>query len=64
MAAHDVVLSVRMTQTLVDKVDRASDKVGDNLKLFPGGRPSRNHMIRTAIVRGVNDILKEFSGEQ
>ena len=39
MAAHDVVLSVRMTQVLVDKLDKASDELGNNLRLVPGGPP-------------------------
>tara|TARA_R110000824_G_scaffold7533_2_gene34209 strand:- start:6288 stop:6578 length:291 start_codon:yes stop_codon:yes gene_type:complete len=59
MAAHDVVLSVRMTQVLVDKLDKASDELGNNLRLFPGGPPSRNQMIRTALVRGVDAMRKE-----
>lgn len=63
MAAHDVILSVRMTQTLVDKLDKASQDIGNNLKLFPGGVPSRNQMIRTAIVKGVNAMIKEVGDD-
>jgi len=62
MAGHDAILSVRMTQRLVDRIDEVSEEVGNNLTLFPGGMPSRNQMIRQAIVKGLRALREENDG--